>query len=167
MWPLISYSHQSQISSPCFTHNPEDQLSSRFMVFKIKISRFFPSLALLPHTAPGLTSHKPSWEGQRRGLTAKQAENGGGLEYGHVMTNPRSFNDQPRGSSKWPLSVCLPMFHLWVSKSSHRRDTPKVVASTFPYTSAGNTCYSFFPRNRCVWIVGEGSIISNSNPFIG
>ena len=77
MWPLTSYSHQSQISSPCFTHNPEDQLSSRFMVFKVKISRFFPSLALLPHTAQGLTSHKPSWEGQGRGLTAKEAENGG------------------------------------------------------------------------------------------
>ena len=105
--------------------------------------------------------------GAGKGSHSQRGWEWGGLEYGRVMTNPRSFNDQPRGSSKCPLSICLPMFHLWVSKSSHRRDTPKVVASTFPYTSAGNTCYSFFPRNRCVWIVGEGSIISNSNPFIG
>lgn len=91
MWPLTSYSHQSQTSSPCLTHNPEDQLSSRFTVFKVKISRFFPSLALLPHTAQGLTSHKPSWEGQGSGPTAKEAKNEGGggqwLEYGCVMTS--------------------------------------------------------------------------------
>lgn len=41
------------------------------------------------------------------------------------------------------------------------------MASTFPFTSVTRICCIFFPRNRFVWIVGEGGVTENINSSIG
>lgn len=149
----VAHLHPKGPNSP-----PDSQFS------KCRFPGSSPSLEPLPTHSPGLTgtqlptSPAATWLHRgwkigagrgREGTSQSKRLRMEGLEHRHIMTNLRSFNDQPRVPKStlcWSACQCsIFRFRGARNRRQHPRDT-EVVASTFPFTSAGKTGYIFFSQ---------------------